>query len=587
MPNIFSQRYAPFTAEPANLPSPTGRRATAADFGADIGAGLEALGTGGVRALTSYVDTVEADDAREVMVRMQEIRTQYQLQLADAETTGEDLQPISDKYTEEMDSVAVNAQTKTGLMIARDRTAENVAFLGATAERIHLARKGAKLKEDLVRSDAAAGQQLQSSPMMLPFLVQERAAILDTYRGIVPPTVLSALKIEGEQQLAIASAQALIEESPQLALNTLQNPEKDDVFAALTPDARNSLVNMAQTAVKAAKADAHNAWLEAKRAQDAADDAAMDSMLVDYSKGALNKWSMRGVMGQDGVSPDMKIRMGNVLEELRKPPPLPSHPGEFMRLYKGLAAGTETRTSVDKSLAGGNLNADEHGYLLAFIAREDRPQAQLERAFHSHMERLINPRDMFGRMLAPNGEMNAYKFMVQVDEVRKQFEAQEKDTTELFDPRSRVFEIHIAPLLQQYRAKSLIRYDDAAGTATMQEAPGSSRRSPYTVKEGEETTLDPGSYYRFPTDPAGGVRQRPVPLPPIGTEGKRSTGPEKRGSVTTTPVKPAESNIPGIVEPPLTPPKPRTYLPGQTAPFFPADKMEEIQRGILKKREGR
>jgi len=246
--DLFGGGTPGFTAAPTQFAVPS-RRKTAADFGggmglSDLGAGLAQLGRG--------VGAAQEDAAlRASMVQMQELRAGYSLRMRDAEQTGANLREIQAAYEDELATMVESAATPRALAFVRERSADIRLQLTTEASRIDAARTGAKLKADLVRADAAFAKSLQAAPGMLSMLLEERNEIIGTYAGQIPPALLEAVRIEGEQQLAIASAAALIEESPEVALQILQDPASADapMFDMLAPEARKVLIDDAKRTI--------------------------------------------------------------------------------------------------------------------------------------------------------------------------------------------------------------------------------------------------------------------------------------------------------------------------------------------------
>jgi hypothetical protein len=570
-----------FTADVGGTPISGGRRAVGGDFGGalvDVGRTVQGV-------LSDYQDQQEADDSRTVMVQSQELRADFAKRLADAELSGAPLDAIHEEFETANEQIAQTTRTRRGLETARMYGAESGDIFRRRSMDIAASREGAALKQDIIRSDAASSALLQNAPDMLPMLLADRDAIVDTYAGRVPPEVLIALKAEGAQQLAVASVNSLINSNPKMALAALKDADQSLAgWEVLTPESRVALVNAAEYAVKAEEADNDRAWRDSQRAIKLADDKAMDEMLQDFGGGKMKEWTRKRILLDGSVSPDMKLRMAQVLEAYTADEQK-GNPAQYIRRYREIVAEAPgTRKNIDDDVISGRLNPEQHNNLLGVLSRENKPQSRIESQFFSRAEQLINPRDMLGAFMAPDGAMNSYRFMTSIMKIRDEWEQAGKDTAELFDPQSRAFATTIMPLLNHYRAKKLTVYE--GGVAREISAQGSAGAPVPVVTQAEYDALLPGTSFTFvgegPLKGRQGVKPGPKPTPaetrvPATTPAQAERAVREGGEMLAPervlqPAKPlvyppgfiapgAEflkpgAGVPPIVTPPVNPPRP-------------------------------
>lgn len=556
-------RLENFTAEQGGLPINSGRAATAQDFGADQFKQVQNVGAQIIDFSQAVFDRAEADEVRNVVVQSQELRAKWSARMSAAELSGEPLEPLMEEFSTENEQIAQNTSFNSGLYAARKFGSEsNELFVGRSMQ-ITATREKASVIQEVQRSDQASAALLQQSPAMLPMLIQERVLMVNTYRGRVPPQVLEQLKIEGAQDLTATAASAMINDNPKMALDLLTSTEEGkDIFHALAPNQRTALIHAAEIAIKAQEADADNAYRDAQRAQKKADDDAMDAMLGDIGNAKGNEWTNKRILTQQGVSPDQKIRMGQVFNEYNRRAEANDDGEGFNNVYKGIVAGTVKRQELDEALVRGAITPKGHSQLVNVLAREDRPETQLEGYFFSKMESDINPRDFMGRFMAPNGAINSVKFKQDMWAIRDQFVKDKRDPTPLFDPGTKEFQQYTAPLLARYRAKTVTVYN-ADGTTTQVQSPGSVQGNAVKVRtEADFNALPPGTWFEF----NGRTGMKPFPKPSASDTRVPATNPAQAEKGVAAPPSGEQRVLDEIIKQqgamPNAPREPYTYPPG-------------------------
>jgi hypothetical protein len=493
-----------FNAEVGNSPINGGRRAEAVDNG------LVQVGRGIRQAAAGADEVAESNETRDALVQSHEIRTQYLKELQDAHTSGADLEAIHTRFQDDQQLVIDNLTYNGSLKAARMASSESSSMLSRQMHAINAEREGAAMKQSVIRADTAYGQQLQLAPDMLPFVLEQRDQVLETYKGRIPPHILDAVRLEGEIALTRNSVESMIQKDPETAKDWLENPEKAEMWGVLDADHRAALIRSADAMIDARYADGERARRAKLQLQQEQNDKAFDGMLVDFGTGKMDQWSREKILTLQGITPEMKTHMASVLEAYRKDED--KDPADFTAAYKGIVSGAFDRGAIDDMLLGKGMNGlvldpKQHAYLSDMFTRMEKPDGRLEADFVHRMDQVINPRDMLGRMLSPDGAMNSYKFATELRQMTDMWTKAGGKAEMLLDPNSKEFRENVQPLLMKYRAKTLYNFDAQGGT-TLNQAPGAAAQAPVTVQRGQETALPPGTWYRFPDTPAGKAAQR-------------------------------------------------------------------------------
>ena len=144
-----------------------GRRATADDFGGPQGAALTAAGRTLGQEAEREMSRLEAEDQRRMLVAHAELRAKYGKALQDAETNGDDLDPIREKFVGEADTLRDLTSTRAGVASADLYTQNSLAVFDTRVAQIKVERAGAEARaggQKLLASNAAI---LMMSPSYL------------------------------------------------------------------------------------------------------------------------------------------------------------------------------------------------------------------------------------------------------------------------------------------------------------------------------------------------------------------------------------------------------------------------------------
>lgn len=251
-----------------------GRRATADDFGGPQGAALTAAGRTLGQEAEREMSRLEAEDQRRMLVAHAELRAKYGKALQDAETNGDDLDPIREKFVGEADTLRDLTSTRAGVASADLYTQNSLAVFDTRVAQIKVERAGAEARaggQKLLASNAAI---LMMSPSYLAVALQDADEYAATFAGRLPPARIEAVRQSLREHLTVAAVSGEIRTGDPTAIkNKLMAGE----WADIGPEARDSLLGRAQSqelANEARKESAarYAAWERAENSRVAKDE---------------------------------------------------------------------------------------------------------------------------------------------------------------------------------------------------------------------------------------------------------------------------------------------------------------------------
>ena len=492
-----------------------GRRATAEDFGA---LDFSPMAAATQKFAANYNALKEEDDQRLAIVENQKIRAEYAEALRQAEATGTSTDALKEKFQSRLSDIATKMTTRKGASYAEQYSAVSSEMFSHEARNIEIRSAGRKLTQQGKEFDAAAAQQLQMNPALLPQLLAEREALMQAYLGrVASPDLINEAIQEGRQLLTASAVQSLIElpptatTGPTAALKLLQDPN-DKRLEGLSPQQRATMINVAQTAERARISDEQRGKQLAREEQDTKNKAALDAMLVDFGEGKGRNWTATAILRQRDVDPSAKVHQLQVFEHLTKPKQ-GVNPQAANTAYTDIfrpdndPRRIKNEGQIDALLTTGVIDPNHHRSLRAAFASREKPEAKLEGYFMGKVAEIINPRDNLGRIMQPNGPMNAAQFRLDMDKLREQWE---KDSTKnpatLFDQTHKDYQSYTLPLINKYRATSVFVPNDKGGF-TETPIPQPTDALP-VIKSQKELEAFAGGDYRMPGDPPGKWRTK-------------------------------------------------------------------------------
>jgi hypothetical protein len=467
-------------------------------------------------AAEGYLQQAEDDDVRRVLVENQKLRASYVDAMREAELTGAPLEPIRAKFEEDLSRVGEGLATRRGTQAAEQHGVVSRSVVSDAERVIGARRMGRQLSNQAKEFDAAAAAQMQADPTILDRILAERNALLDTYAGRVPPELIDKAKAEGRAVLTASSVMAVIETEPETAEQLLRNP-KHEPWGALTPEQRASLINAAQAAVNTNKAKAAEAERERRVEMAKRGDDAMNEMLQLQANGQLSQFNTNALLRRTDIDPDRRLQILSVFRALAKPPKLDAQAANdaYTDIFRSETdpRRIKSESQIDALLTDGRVDPSAHRSLRAAFASREKPEAKLENFFMSRVDSIINPKDALGRIMAPDGPLQAYKFRRELQFMRESWTKDpNKDPDALFDPSSKEYQRYTLPLVNKYRATTVF-VPDEKGVMKPSAVAQPTDALPLVGSEADYRALPAGSKYRDATTPAGKFKIKPAGTP--------------------------------------------------------------------------
>lgn len=433
-----------------------GRRATAEDTGAvDLSGAVRAVGG----AAEGYLAQKEQDETRTAIVENQRRRAQAIEELRAAEMAGKDAAPILQKFEDDIASVSAGFSTKQGVSAAEQHGITSRSVVTEAAHVMNARRAGHEMANQVKTFDASAAMELQINPTALGRALAEREALLATFRGRVPPELITAARQEGEAVLTASGVNSVIEADPVLAERLLRDVDHKP-WGALTPPQRTSLINKAQTAQSAEKAKAQAAEMERKKVMAANGDAALADMLQYHADGKLAQYDTKALLRRTDIDPDRVLQIFNVqkalVKEMREGPAKES-PAVFNSLRERIDLPNDNpRKLRDTSeiwavyARGGGLSKEGANFLEK-RAKDNRNEAG-QRWSTAETEAIRNLKGQLDKSTMLNidaaGGERVQAFTIHLRAKAEQFRKEGKDEYSLLNPKSKDYIGNDIPLFQ-------------------------------------------------------------------------------------------------------------------------------------------
>jgi hypothetical protein len=425
------------------LPAIGGRRASASDFGADVGAEIARAGHAGKQ----IYDDIGDSEARGVVVGRAQIVTKYAKRLDEAVTSGEDLGKIKEEMNTELGKLGDNLSTRKGQDTLDIATAGTNQMFDAQANAIAVRRAGsqAKLQAGNLLRDLSG--TLASNPNALTFALDQTDAFTETLTR-VPPEQRAEIKDKLRSELNMTAALAHARLMPESAKQGVaENKWK------LTGEQALQVQAEADRTIRARRVDAEYQRTLVERRKDEANDKARRDLYKGLRDGTVGEQDILGNMDLKPATAehliDVMDRMAKVnnTEESRTDPKvfndlraaIDSPPGTSGRLVDpqrvwmmyGKGLSKDDATFLENRVYA---NRDEGGYTLAHEV--DGTIRTLSRELDKSNLLTIDP---FGPSRVQAFTRYVYE---QVEKARKDPSA---DPRELLNPKSPKYVGHAIP----------------------------------------------------------------------------------------------------------------------------------------------
>lgn len=186
-----------YTAPLGGVADSAGRRASPSDFGADVHAATGEFARGAAGLAEQFLRQKETDDARAMMLGIAQANAKYSTAQQESIQNGADLEPMREKFADEMAQLRNQSTTKHGTATFDYHEATTMQTFDMRTLQITAQRAGAQARTQIEGFATALGQQVFNDPSALPYL---REKIKD-FAGNLPPGVSPEMRAEAEQEL--------------------------------------------------------------------------------------------------------------------------------------------------------------------------------------------------------------------------------------------------------------------------------------------------------------------------------------------------------------------------------------------------
>lgn len=464
-----------FTAPAPELPYSATRfeRATAQDFGSEIGAGVSNIG----RGIAQYQADAAADEQRRAIVGASQIRAKYAKALDEATLSGAPLEPIKQAMNDDLAKVGEDFQTKQGQAAIALHTANSNLMFDEQANRIDVQRAGAQARlqgKEFIDSESA---QIQSNPLYLDTAVKNAAAFVQTLR--VPPDTKATIQqgIESELNMGAAMASARIDpEATKLKL--------EGGAWKLSPEQRRTAISQADTRIREIRADATAQRVLAEYEERKADSAAAQGVLGHIFDGTFKQ----GFISDNAdLKPETKENLTRFYSWFNTEKGNKPHPAAMMDLWLAIHAPDDdprkvyNADSVFQAAEQGRINSGEAETAAGWVAR------QRDENYNTFSQKLraklmtIRAGMTADPKWAEQGELSSavqLEVANRAEQTANELRRENKDPSQIFDPHSKFYAFN--PQLLSSVAS------DIRSSATIRPAPKT---------QAEYDALEPGTPY--------------------------------------------------------------------------------------------
>lgn len=265
----------------ADIPSP---RASASDFGYDMGAATNAI-AGAIQTTGQDIyDHAQEQEVSDVRVKMAKMRSKWTVELANrAQTTDMGDPNFAGKFTQDVqadiDLMAGQYQTKGAQMALRESSQSIASHFAETAGVYQAQAVGAKAKQNFVEFVDAQQNTLLHDPTQLNDVMTESLLALNDPNGPyakLPKDQRDLLARQTKEQFGKSAVLGLIRIDPEMAKSQLEHGTYDNV---LTGESTAILMAQADTAIQGKLIDQARAEAAQKKALEASQRATGDKFI--------------------------------------------------------------------------------------------------------------------------------------------------------------------------------------------------------------------------------------------------------------------------------------------------------------------
>jgi hypothetical protein len=390
-----------YTAQLGGLPDAGGRRASAADFGGEVGAAMENFGGTVSQVTRQAVDHQSAIEQQKVVVQSATIKAKYAQALNDAVLSGADTDKIKQQMNDELTQVGSDFETRHGQNALNVATADTNLMFDERANSLKVQRAGDQAKLAGQQFLVANSSLLSTDPNYLPQAEASADALANTFIG-VPPDKRALIADNLKQELNMAAVLSRVRADPTAVQAELQTGKYN-----LTPDQRQYALQTAYYAERGIRSD--TAFQREQQRYDAvqADEKARDVVFKNIMGGTVK---IQDILNNPDLQPTTREHLVGVLDARTKELASglrPSNPVTKRDLWLDINAPEGdprkiyTTDKIYTAVQAGKLNTNDANQLLGMIANN---KDENNRSFSQRLSlRMTN----IGRAISSNPEYAA------------------------------------------------------------------------------------------------------------------------------------------------------------------------------------
>jgi len=342
------------------------RRAQESDLTAAGAAGE--LAGGVIKAADKFLTGIEESEQRQVLVKNMQNRAEFAKRLDEAVTSGEDLDKIREEFENKQSLTLDNLRTKQGRMHADYYAAQSGAMFDAKANSIQVERSVAEAQLQGQQFLDSAAATVGGNPSALPVVEQNIDAFVSTLTK-VSPQVRDKISNSLKQNINAAAAMASARARPQETIDAV----KGGAFH-LTPAQREQVINEAQGAISAQRAQ--SSYERAQKELDIRerDDTARGKHIQSIFRGTFNA---QAALNDGNLRPQTLEHLMVFAESWAKSGGVakPSNSKVFDALWQAIhnpdaEARLYNSEAIFRYVASGHLNHPDAGKLMNDIANQ-------------------------------------------------------------------------------------------------------------------------------------------------------------------------------------------------------------------------
>jgi hypothetical protein len=390
-----------YTAQLGGFPDAGGRRASASDFGGDVGAAMANFGGTIAKVTSDVVAQKSADEQQKVVVQSATIRAKYAKALDDASVSGADTDKIKQQMNDELSQVGSDFETTHGQNALNIATANTNLMFDEQANHLKIQRAGDQAKLAGQQFLTATSSLLEANPGYLPHAEENADALVNSFINI-PPDKRAIIAQSLKQDVNMAAVMAKARVDPATARTELQAGQYN-----LTPDQRQYALREADFAERAIRSDQSYQRAQKNADETDADEKARDVVFKGIMGGTVRN---QDILNNPDLKPATREHLVGVLnartdELLTKPKP--SNPVTKRDLWLDINAPDGdprkiyTTDKIYTAVQAGKLNTNDANQLLGMLANN---KDDSNRSFSQRLSlRMTN----IGRAISSNPEYAA------------------------------------------------------------------------------------------------------------------------------------------------------------------------------------